>query len=53
MTLLSQTSTSNFRNNGFLVIPGFFTEEQVDAATDAFDNVWRASDPRMSRWIRN
>lgn len=43
MPLLSPAQQRSFRNDGFLVIPGFFDEAEVDAVSAAYDTVWRES----------
>jgi ectoine hydroxylase-related dioxygenase (phytanoyl-CoA dioxygenase family) len=41
MAALSPAQHRSFRDTGFLVIPGFFTEAEVDAVSGAYDTVWR------------
>jgi phytanoyl-CoA hydroxylase len=42
---LSAKQRKSFSEDGFLVIPGFFSEAELDTATDAYDSVWRDLPP--------
>lgn len=41
MALLGSAQRRDFADNGFLIVPGFFEERELDAATDAYETVWR------------
>jgi phytanoyl-CoA hydroxylase len=40
MAALSSAQLRSFRDDGFLVIPGFFEEAELDYASAAYDSVW-------------
>lgn len=41
MAAVSTEQRRSFRDNGFLVVPGFFEQVEVDAALEAYESVWR------------
>jgi len=42
-SIIGSKRTSFWQENGFLVFPGFFTEDEVDTVRDAYDRTWEST----------